>query len=132
MKTESLRTNQLSPGAYQQYLAYLQAMDAKDIEAYSAFLAEDCSLQMNNDPAITGKAAIVAKLTPYWKSFQNIEHELLNIYGTDSSYVLEALNHYRRLDGRPLTVRAVAFTDLNQAKQVTSVRLYTDVSSLFS
>lgn len=131
MKTDTLRINQLSPIAYQQYLRYLESMDNKNIEAYSEFLAADCVLQMNNDKPIEGKTAIAEKLAPYWNTFQSIEHELLNIYGTDSAYVLEALNHYVRLDGRPVTVRAVAFTDRDQNEQVNSVRLYTDVSAVF-
>ncbi len=131
MRTDTLQINQLSPETYQQYLAYLQAMDNKDVQAYAEFLAEDCVLRMNNEPQIEGKAAIIGMSAPYWKTFQSIEHELLNIYGTDSAYVLEALNHYVRLDGQPVTVLAVAFTDRNQKGQVTSVRLYTDVSAVF-
>jgi hypothetical protein len=42
MKTNQLRINQLSPEAYQWYLHYLDALDAKDVEGYTAFLAEGC------------------------------------------------------------------------------------------
>ena len=131
MITQHLRTQQLTQAAYDQYLRYLAAMDDRNITAYAAFLSEDCTLQMNNQEPVTGKPAIVAMLAPYWKSFAGIEHDLLNIYGTDSNYVLEALNHYVGLDGRRVTVRAVAFTDLDAAGRVSSVRLYTDVSPLF-
>lgn len=131
MKTGNLRINQLSPAAFERYLRYLEAMDARDVKAYAEFLADNCSLQMNNDPPVESKTAIVQMLTPYWNTFRSIEHELLNIYGTDTSYVLEALNHYERTDGGKVTVRAVAFTDLDDAGKVKSVRLYTDVSSVF-
>ena len=40
MQTNNLRINQLSDAAYQWYLSYLKALDAKDIQAYGAFLAE--------------------------------------------------------------------------------------------
>lgn len=132
MKTDQLRINQLSPAAYDRYLQYLSAMDARDVNAYAAFLADDCSLQMNNNPSVHGKEAIISMLGPYWKSFTSIEHDLLNIYGTDASYALEAWNHYVRLDGKPVSVRAVAFTDLSQQGQVVSVRLYTDVAPVFA
>jgi hypothetical protein len=50
--------------------------------------------------------------------------------------VLEALNHYVRdgdgADARPITVRATAWTDRNPDGQVQSVRLYQDVSPLYS
>lgn len=64
--------------------------------------------------------------------YDTIEHDLLNIYGTDDHYVLEALNHYTTLDGRQVTLRAVAFTDRNAAGLVDSVRLYTDTAPLFA
>jgi hypothetical protein len=36
------------------------------------------------------------------------------------------------LDGRRVTLRAVAFTDRNSEGEVSSVRLYSDTSPLFS
>ncbi len=39
MRTDRLRINQLSPDTYAWYLAYLEALDAKDLDRFSAFLA---------------------------------------------------------------------------------------------
>ena len=132
MRTDRLRTNQLSPGAFRWYLDYLDAMDRKDLEAYGAFLAESCALQMNNQPPTVGKAAVLQGLGAYWQTFGSIEHDLDNIYGDDHRFALEALNHYRRLDGRAVTLRAVAFTDRDKAGLVTAVRLYADTAPLFA
>jgi len=132
MRTDRLRTNQLSPGAYRWYLDYLGAMDRKDLDAYGAFLAGNCALQMNNQPPTAGKEAVLRGLAAYWRSFGAIEHDLDNIYGDDRRFALEALNHYRRLDGGAVTLRAVAFTDRDEAGLVTSVRLYTDTGPLFA
>lgn len=71
-------------------------------------------------------------LGQYWQSFKRIEHELTNIYGSDQHYVLEALNRHVGDDNRPATVQAVAFTDLNEAGLVESVRIYQDVSPVFA
>lgn len=132
MRTDNLRINQLSSKTYEWYLAYLQAMDTKNIERYSTFLADDCVMQFNNNAPVQNKAVIVQFLSDYWTTFNNIEHDLLNIYGTDSSFVLEALNHYKRNDGKAVTLRAVAFTDCNEQGLATSVRLYTDTTPLFA
>lgn len=132
MITQHLRFNQLSPAAYQRYLAYLQTMDRRDSQAYGEWLADNVTVQFNNEPPIRGKAAAVAGLGAYWQSFASIEHDLTNIYGTDRYYVLEALNHYVRHDGQKVTVRAVAFTDLNAEGLVESVRIYHDVSPVFA
>ncbi len=132
MITTTLKLNQLSPAATDWYIGqYLDAMDRLDIDAYAGFLADDVSVQFNNAPAVEGKAAVVGMLSGYWKSFGAIEHEPLNIYGTDQSFMLEALNHYTRLDGRKATTRAIALTDRNVDGKVTSVRIYADASPVF-
>ena len=77
MKTENLRINQLSNEAYQWYLSYLKALDAKDVDAYGAFLADDCVMQQNNAEPVKGKSAIHAGLSQYWGTFGTLEHDLL-------------------------------------------------------
>ncbi len=132
MITKNLRMNQLSPEAYETYLAYLSALDARDVEAYGEFLADDVSIQFGNAEPVVGKATVKAMLADYWQSFASIEHDLINIYGTDKNYVLEADNHYERHDGKHVTVRAVAFTDRDNDGQVKSVRIYGDTSPIFA
>lgn len=132
MRTNKLKINQLSPKTYEWYLAYLQAIDTKNVEVYGTFLAEDCVMQSNNNPSVQGKAAILQGLSDYWTTFDSLTHDLLNLYGTDSSFVLEALNHYKRNDGKVITVPAVAITDRNVTGLVTSIRLYTDTTPLFA
>ncbi len=133
MITTSLRVNQLSPAATDWYLdAYLAAMDALDVVRYAAFLADDVSLGFNNAPAVQGKAAVVAMLAGYWQGFRSIEHEPLNIYGSDERFALEARNHYVRHDGARVTTNAVAFTDRDAQGKVTSVRIYADASPVFA
>ncbi len=132
MKTNSLRINQLSESAYKRYLQYLYALDSLDIETYAKFLADDCEIQSNNEPPMKGKEAVRQGLGAYWQSFKELEHDLLNIYGTDQNYVLEAINNYTRLDGQKVSIRAVAFTDINEDGLVKSVRFYTDTTPVFA
>lgn len=131
VKTDSLRINELPTEAYAWYEDYLGVLDAKDIDSYADFLDPEVELILNNAEPVTGRDAVVAGLGEYWKSFGTLEHEPLAILGTPSNFVLEALNHYTTLDGRQVTLRAVAFTDRDQDGLVTSVRLYTDTTPLF-
>lgn len=131
MKTHNLKINQLAPEVYQWYLSYLEAIDNKDIEAYVNFLADDCVMLSNNNSPVQGKTAILENLSHYWKTFGSLEHDLLNIYGDDLSFVLEALNHYVRLDAKRVTVRAVAITERNKQGLVSSFRFYTDTKPIF-
>lgn len=132
MRTEQLEHNELTAEAYAWYRHYLSALDTKDIATYSTFLADNCELIMNNAAPLQGKAAVVSGLDAYWQTFATIEHDLLGLYGNDNSFCLEALNHYTRLDGAPVTLRAVAFTERDDQGLVSSVRLYTDTTPLFS
>ena len=131
MKTKNLKVNQLSAGAFRNYLSYLEALDNKDVEAYGIFLSDDVEMWFNNEHFGSGKEIILKGLAEYWQSFASIEHDLTNIYGSDKNYVLEALNYYKRHDGKDATVKAVAFTDLNQKGKVESVRLYMDMTPVF-
>ncbi len=132
MITKNLRVNQLTAKSYESYLAYLTAIDTKNIETYGKFLADNITVQFNNDEPTQGKPAVLQALGYYWQSFEAVQHDLTNIYGTDITYVLEALNHYIRKDGKQVTVKAVAFTDLDESGLVKSVRIYQDVSPVFS
>ena len=132
MRTDQLRTNQLSDDAFDWYLDYLRALDAKDIEAYARFLSPQVTLVMNNAAAVEGRVAVTAGLARYWQSFGSLEHDLLAILGRDDAFCLEALNHYTTLDDRSVTLRAVAFTDRDRNGLATSVRLYTDTAPLFA
>lgn len=132
MITSNLRINQLSEKAYGKYLSYLKCMDKKDINGYGEFLSDDVTIQFNNDAPMKGKEAVLKGLNEYWQSFEEVKHDLTNIYGSDSAYVLEALNHYIRKDGKKVTVKAVAFTDVDDNGLVTSVRIYQDSSPVFA
>lgn len=131
MITSNLRINQLSEQAYAWYLEYLKVLDSKDVEGYGQFLGDECIMQVNNSIATIGKRAVIERLSYYWRSFDSLEHDLLNIYGTDRAFVLEAFNHYRRIDGKEISLRAVAFTDRDNEGKVRSIRLYADTSELF-
>ena len=131
MNTANLNINQISPQAYEWYLGYLEAIDSKDIQKYGTYLAQDCVMYQNNNVPVESKAAILEGLSQYWQTFVSLTHDLLNIYGTDSSFVLEALNHYQRNNGGAVTVRAVAITERNEAGLVTSFRFYTDTTPVF-
>ena len=132
MITQNLHTNSLSSKAYADYLGYLEAIDAKDADKYGTYLSGDCTMWQNNQEPVLGKTAIVAGLREYWKTFDSLTHDLLNIYGTDDAYVLEAWNHYVRLDGKKVSVRAVAITERNENGLVYCLRFYTDVSPVFA
>ena len=131
METKNLQRNDLSEKTYEWYCQYLNAIDDKNLDQYAVYLSDDCQMFMNNNGPIHGKSAILDMLGPYWNSFVSIEHDLLNIIGNDNAWVLEALNHYERHDGKLVTVRAVAITERSSQWLAQSVRVYADPSPVF-
>jgi hypothetical protein len=96
--------------------------------------------KLNYDEPMVGIDTVATGLGAFWGSVTGmgyrLVHEPLNIYGDDNLFVLEALNHYLRdadgADGRPITVRATAWTDRNRDGQVQSVRRHQDMSPLYN
>ncbi len=132
MRTDRLLVNHLSPAATAWYLGYLAAVDGRDLDAYAAYLADEVTLAVNGGPPAAGKAAVVATLAAFWPTFAGLEHDLKGLYGRDDAFALEADNHYLRLDGRRVTVAAVAFTERDARGLVTAVRLFGDTTPVFA
>lgn len=131
METGNLQIRQISSEAFEWYRQYLECIDAKNIKSFGHFLSDDCVMVQNNQPQVRGKQQILEQLADYWQTFRSLTHELLNIYGQDNSFALEAWNHYVRLGGKKVSIRAVALTDRNYEGLVTSFYFYTDVSPVF-
>lgn len=130
---DNVRINQLSDDGTAWLEQVLRTLDAKDVDAYVGYLAEDVEVLFNNgDMAMRGREEVREGLRRFWQSFGTLEHEELNIYGTDRNLVHEALNHYRTLDGRAVTVRAVAWLDRDEDGRITSMRIYNDQSPVFA
>jgi hypothetical protein len=131
IKSNKLRINQLSEKAFQWYLGYLNTIDNRDIKSYLSYLSDDCTLQINNDPSVE-KIRLQNFLLHFGLHLRGNGHDLLNIYGTDSSFSSEIVNHFALHDGNEITVNAVGYLDRNGKGLLTSVRLYADFSPLFS
>jgi ketosteroid isomerase-like protein len=136
MELGKLRINQLSEDGWAWYQRYLTVLDAYDVDGYADFLADDVTVRFNNDEPLTGLAAARNCLQGFWGSITGmgcaLVHEPLNIYGDDRHLVMEALNHYDRPGSPRVTVRATAWTDRGENGKVTAVRLYQDLSPLYT
>lgn len=129
----NVRTNQLSAAATAWLTDVLGALDAKDVDAYTAYMADDVEVLFNNgDFRMRGREQVRDGLARYWQGFGTLRHEELNVYGTDDRFVHEALNHYTTLDGRAVTLRAVAWIDRDGDGRIVSLRVYSDQTPLWS
>jgi hypothetical protein len=72
MELGNLRINQLSDKGWTFYQAHLDALDRYDTDRFATFLADDVSVQINNEEAMTGRQAAVQGLGGVWASIQSI------------------------------------------------------------
>lgn len=128
----NIRTNQLSAEGTEWLSQLLHVLDAKDLPRYITFFRPDATIMVNNGtPTMKGTDVIQQGLGGFWQTFGSLEHEELNVYGTDKRFVHEALNHFTTLDGRKVTTRAVAFIDRDEEGRIEELRLYGDRSPVF-
>jgi hypothetical protein len=71
-------------------------------------------------------------LKKFWETYDAEEHVLQNILGNDNCFALEALNIYKRKDGKEVTCPAVAITERNDQGLVTSFRVFIDIAPLYA
>ncbi len=88
------------------------------------------------DPNFSGIDSVKTALAGFWKSFKSIRHEEIAVFessfvGGGGMVVHEALNHYETLDGRKVSLRAVAVMERNDEGLIEALRVYSDQSPLF-
>jgi len=127
-----LEANELSAEAFTWYQDYLSAVDNRDIEKFSAFLAPESEFQFGNQPKVVGRSQIVEGLKKFWQTYNGEEHILHNILGNDHNFALEADNVFERKNGSHVSIPAVATTKRNGQGLVTSFRVFIDISPLYA
>lgn len=131
MRIQHIRTNELSPDAFLWLQAKYSAVDAMDALQYGSFLAEDATLQFANTPAVQGRSIILAGLQRFWSGIRGLDHDFINILGTDASLAAEALIDYTRKDGRVVSLPCVTVIERNDDGLATSVRIFIDTAPIF-
>ncbi len=130
MILSSLRARSLSSAGLDWYVRLTTAAEVGDLDTFSTFLNEDCEYQVNTFLPFHGRNTVAMALQRYRDTFEHLEHELLNVHGSDLHFAVESLNHYVRKDGSPVTISAAAFFDRDEAGLLLSGRLYVDLTPL--
>lgn len=130
--TSSLRANTLNPETTSWLFHLISLLDDKNLDEYLKHFHPSTIIRFNNGhPTFRGIDEARTGLAAFWSTFDTIEHEELNVYGDERTLVHEALNHFVTLDGRRVTVCAVAFIDRDEQGLITELRVYGDQSGLW-
>lgn len=80
------------------------AIDARDADAFAAFLTEDAEFRFGNAPPVVGRPAIAAYCAAFFAGLGGLTHRLESIWEVPEGVVCHGVVSYRRRDGSELTV----------------------------
>jgi len=107
------------------------AIDARDADAFAAFLTEDGEFRFGNAPPVVGRPAIRAAVAGFFAAIGGCRHRLIMSWTGHGSTVCEGEVTYTRLDGSTVTVPFVNVFELRSGR-IRSYRIYIDNGPLFS
>ncbi len=107
------------------------AIDARDADAFVAFIAEDGEFRFGNAPPVVGRAAIRAAVGGFFAAIGGCRHRLLASWTGPGSAVGEGEVTYTRHDGSTLTVPFVNVFTLGGGP-IRSYRIFIDNGPLFN
>ena len=110
---------------------FVEALCARDTDAYLAFLAPDCTICINNALPLYSKPAIERAYTAYLQLFRTLTIDVLNLHGIDVCLSVEALLNYVRADGQTEVVQCAWFLTRAESGLVTAIRVYGNASRVF-
>jgi ketosteroid isomerase-like protein len=107
------------------------AIDARDAQAFAAFLAEDAEFRFGNAPPVCGREAIEAYVGAFFEALGGISHRVEALWITGDRLACHGEVRYERRDGSALTVPFANVLYL-EGDRVARYLVFIDNSALFA
>jgi hypothetical protein len=107
---------------------FVEALCARDANAYLAFLAPQCTISINNALPTYAKVAVERVYNVYLTLFKTLTVDVLTIHGDEHSLSVEALLNYTLNDGALEVVQCAYFITRDDSGLITAVRSYGNAS----
>lgn len=107
------------------------AIDAKDTDAFLAYLTGDGVFQYGSAPAARGRDEVRAAVDGFFASIEGLKHELTNVFPGDGATACEGRVTYRRLDGSEITL-PFCNVFVFDGDLVAEYRVYIDIAPLYA
>ena len=121
----------ISAEAFQWLQQKYLAVDSRNHTAYATFLSDDCELQFGNNPLAIGEDAVLSGIDNFWHSIHGLNHNFINVLGTDDYIVLEANIDYTRTDDKVVQTPCVTLIERNTDGLATSIRIFIDTTPVY-
>ena len=107
------------------------AIDAKDTEAFVAYLSDDAVFRFGSAPAVQGRAAIQQAVDQFFGTIAGSKHTIAKSLCEGPTRVVEGEVTYTRLDDSQVTL---PFTDVFKydGKLIAEYKIYMDVNPLYA
>lgn len=109
----------------------LAAIDARDAQAFAAFLTSDASFRFGNHPAVRGREAIAATVGDFFRAIKTVSHRLEEQWSLPDVVVCTGMVTYTRHDGSTLEVPFANVLKV-RADGIHDYRIFVDNSALFA
>lgn len=106
------------------------AVDAKDVDRFAGFLADDCAFVFANAPAVTGRAAVRDAVAAFFASIRGLAHEVRGTATDGDAVWSRGIVTYVRHDGSSLTVPFATHFEMADGR-IRHYQIYVDASALY-
>lgn len=106
------------------------SIDCKDIEKFTAFLADDVKFRFGNMPATHGKLAVTEQVDYFFNSIKSLKHTIADTWLTDDAISCHGNVTYTRHDDSTLTVPFCNIFKTN-THGIYEYLIFADVSALY-
>lgn len=131
MRTDNIRTIQISEQTLQWLKDKYITVDNMDADAYRTFLAEDCKLMFGNNPIVQCNNEIIGGIKHFWEAINGLDHSFLNIVGSDNHFAAEALINYTRKDNKVVAIPCVTVIERNAKGLASFIKIFIDTTPIF-
>lgn len=107
------------------------AVDAKDADAFAAFLTADAVFRFGNAPIVRGRAAIREAVAAFFAAIRGLRHQISEQWECGNAVTILGDVTYTRLDGSALTVPFAVILKIRDSS-VSKYLIYADASQLFA
>lgn len=132
MRTDKLKTVQISEQALNWLKDKYTAVDTMDADKYRTFLSEDCKLMFGNNPVVECNNEIIGGIKHFWGAINGLNHSFINVLGNDTMFAAEALIDYTRRDNKVVTVPCVTVIERNNAGLAKYIGIFIDTTPVFA
>jgi ketosteroid isomerase-like protein len=109
----------------------LAASDEMNIEKSLQLCTDDVVYKFANFPIVVGKQAIKESFAGFLQNFQSIKHNILSIWETGETIIVEMEVSYIRQDNKIFTLPCCNVFYM-EGEKVQEMRIYMDISPVFA